>query len=228
MIRAHYYLYRFSFLRPKTLPGVTISIGNITAGGTGKSPLIIEFAQALKKAGYRPAILSRGYKSGLSRKSILVYQNGLSIYRYKIKNKSSIHADEALMQSVKLSEVPIITARRRYEAALYYLKNQIQTQHWLLDDGYQHYTTRDFNIVCLDAQTPFSNGFFLPLGALRSPFSDLNRADLICYTRANSKYPSLEDKNIVGFYTKAQSLDLNFKSLWPVEAKSFFQLHLKV
>ena len=222
--RLHYIFYKIGFFKTRSLRGLTLSLGNISVGGTGKSPLVLEFARALKHAGHEPVILSRGYLSGLKKKSFLVYQDGKVLYSHKIKNLSKIRADEALMQSSCLPKVPVIIGALRYQAAQFYCeKSGKNPSHWILDDAYQHYKIKkDYNIVLLDAKVPFSNGYILPLGGLRTPVSDLKRADLIIYTRSSKKHPKAEHKSLVSQVTRAPSFSIPFESQWPVEANSYF------
>lgn len=182
-------LYDSSLLKQRRLSGSVISIGNISSGGTGKSPLVIEIAEELLKRKYHPAILTRGYKSSIKKNNAVLYMNGVLIAK-KQDTKIYKHADEARMQSVKLKNVPVIVSPKRYEATRWFLKltGVIRPTHWILDDGFQHRQIyRDFNIVLCDAKSSTLNSFSLPAGPMRERLSSLTRADMIILTRSSNK-----------------------------------------
>ena len=140
--------------RPKT---TVISIGNITLGGTGKTPLVIMLSHYLRQTGHKVAVLIRGYGPG------------------KI-------ADEALVLEKNLSGIPVLTGADRITNV-----EKAQTEHSadtiILDDGFQHWKlARDLNIVSIDSLNPFGNGYLLPRGILREPISALKRAEIIVIT----------------------------------------------
>lgn len=179
------------------LPGVVVSVGNIAVGGTGKTPLVIALAKSLAKRGDRPAILTRGYKSGLAKRDNMVLLNG-GIHLAPRANQGSFGLpDEARMQSVELPDVPVICGADRVAAARRWLSTpgiELPT-HWLLDDGFQHRRlARDLDIVLLDATTPFAGGHLLPAGRLREPPNALARAGAIIFTRAGAGHPSASTK----------------------------------
>lgn len=183
-------LYDAEILKSYSLPGRVLSVGNITLGGTGKSPVVMELVQHLVEAGKKPVILTRGYKSSLKRNQIIILFAG-KILR---KNFSSdvIHLpDEALMYSHRCPTIPIIVSRNRFLAAQWYLKGKLIPTHWVLDDGFQHrQIKRDFDLVLLDAEKPFGNEQIFPLGSLREPVGSLKRAHYLIYTRATQSLPS--------------------------------------
>ncbi len=139
-----------------------ISIGNITTGGTGKTPLVIETTRRLLELGRRPAILTRGYGAA-----------------------AGATADEVLEFREALPDVPVVVDPDRVAGAA-----RARAQHHadclVLDDGFQHRRLRrDLDIVLLDALDPWGGGFVLPAGRLREPLAGLRRADLLVITRAN-------------------------------------------
>jgi tetraacyldisaccharide 4'-kinase len=179
-------LYDRGILPRYTLPGVTISVGNIAVGGTGKSPMVMEVVRTLTSQGARCAVLTRGYGSNLGARDWMVVQNGAKVY--SSKPASSI-PDEARMQSVNLPNVPIIIGHDRLLAATRAVQGGfIQSpNHWILDDGFQHRRlTRHLDIVLLDAERPVGNGHLLPRGNLREPLASLRRAGIVFLTRAKS------------------------------------------
>ncbi|MEZ4741239.1 MAG: tetraacyldisaccharide 4'-kinase [Bdellovibrionota bacterium] len=192
--------YKTRLKKTYQLPGITISVGNIAVGGTGKSPIVIELARYLIEQGHRPAVLTRGYKSGIKPEEFAILRNGsIQNSNFGIRN---IYADEAMMQSKELFDVPIIIGRRRYQAAMWYLDIcKEKPTHWILDDGFQHLQVqRSVDIVLLDAVEPLSDEKLLPLGHLRESKKALCRADVIIFTRCKKSFPSdvmmAEVKNI--------------------------------
>ncbi len=194
IIRIRRNWYERGFLTSYPLEGTVISIGNIEAGGTGKSPLTLEICDVLRKTGAQPVILTRGYKSGLSDKESAVLLGEKVLLQPE--NSVNFVADEARMQAAILKDVPIVLGRDRYEAAKRYLENFPKPTHWILDDGFQHLRIRrDIDIVLLDAVRPLDNGRCLPAGLLRESPRALEKADWVIFTRAESGYPNHEIKS---------------------------------
>ncbi len=178
------YLYDKGLLETKKLPCPVVSVGNLTVGGTGKTPMVIMLANFLQKKGYRPAVLSRGY-AGRNRQKSNVISDGQSILLGP--NDSG---DEPFLIAASTSGVPVLTGRDRYSAGKHAL-DQLGANILVLDDAFQHrHVFRNLNILLLDAERPFGNGYTLPRGPLREPRSALKRADLIVLTRADEKIPS--------------------------------------
>ncbi len=143
-------------------PCPVISVGNITAGGTGKTPMVEWLANHLIAADRRPAVLSRGYRA-----------------------TSGTANDESQMLSDHLANVPILTGKDRAASARQALA-QKRANCFILDDGFQHYAmARDLDIVLVDCLLPFGGGHLLPLGLLREPVSALARADILVLTRSD-------------------------------------------
>ncbi len=149
--------------RPVKLPRRTISVGNLTTGGTGKTPMVIELARRLVARGERPAVLLRGYKS--------------------VDGQS----DEAtLLREALGSGVPVEANPSRVAGAAAVLARDESVTCILLDDGFQHrQVDRDVDIVLIDATEPFGYGRLLPRGLLREPIDSLRRADAVIVTRAD-------------------------------------------
>jgi tetraacyldisaccharide 4'-kinase len=164
--------------RGKRLPGFVLSIGNITAGGTGKTPAVIMIARWAKAQGYRVAVLSRGY-GGKIKKGAQVVSNGKDTLL-----GPEISGDEPWLIANSLPDVPVVCSPIRYLAGIK-AKNQFDTNFFILDDGFQHIgLERDLDIVLADAESPFGNTHMLPWGPLREPLSGLRRADIMVFTRA--------------------------------------------
>jgi len=160
--RINHALYNTGLKHSHRLPRPVISIGNITTGGTGKTPMVQWLARALLIRGHHPACLLRGYTVG-----------------------SSSSSDEAalLAQSLK---IPVRANPNRVVAAQQLLAEHPEVDVILLDDGFQHRRVkRDLNIVLIDATEPFGYGHVLPRGMLREPLRGLDRADVVILTRSN-------------------------------------------
>jgi len=143
-------------------PCPVISVGNITAGGTGKTPMVEWLARRLKADGRRPAVLSRGYRA-----------------------TSGTANDESQVLSDHLVDVPILTGKDRAESARQALAQKL-ANCFILDDGFQHYAiARDLDIVLIDCLLPFGGGHLLPRGLLREPLGALRRADVLVLTRSD-------------------------------------------
>lgn len=156
-----------------------VCIGNITAGGTGKTTAVLLAAQLLSKAGIKTAIISRGYKRDKKEKVKVLFDNDLLNWQET--------GDEPYMMSQMLAEykVPVAVASNRYEAAKEIIK-EFKSDILLLDDGFQHHKLqRDANIVLINARDPFGNGKMLPYGILREPLCALKRASLVILTHSN-------------------------------------------
>lgn len=157
-----------------------VCIGNITAGGTGKTTAVLLAATTLAKAGVRVAIVSRGYKRRQKTdQPVILFDNPEADWR--------LAGDEPFMMSRVLSQykVPIVISPNRTEAATQALR-RFKSQIILLDDGLQHHRLqRDANIVLIDAKNPFGNNHLLPYGILREPLTALKRASLVVLTHCD-------------------------------------------
>lgn len=173
-------------LKQESLPGKVISVGNLAVGGTGKSPVVIELARFLQRRGFKPAILTRGYGSGLKPADSLALVGKDLVMG---AGWESAVPDEAQMQARALMTVPVVCGARRAQAARRFLVERPEhaPTHWILDDGFQHrQIKRDLDVVLLDAKRPFA-------GFLREGPSALRRADLVLFTRASDKLPLAAD-----------------------------------
>ena len=154
-----------------------ISVGNITAGGTGKTPCIIALAKMCLAAGVLPAVVSRGYKSELEK------EGGIVADGRKIFLSERQAGDEPYMMAQKLPGVPILIGKDRIKSAA--AAKAMGAKILLLDDGFQYWKlARDLDIVLIDATDPFGGGYVLPRGLLREPKEALSRAGLFLVTKA--------------------------------------------
>ncbi len=162
------FLYQVGFLKKHRLPVPVIIVGNITVGGTGKTPLVIWLAIWLKDAGYRPGIISRGYggQSGSWPQSVDAGSDARQV------------GDEAVLIA-KQTQCPVVVAPLRVAAGQQLLR-QSDCDVILSDDGLQHYALgRDIEIAVIDGERRFGNGYCLPAGPLREPINRLQSVDFI-------------------------------------------------
>jgi tetraacyldisaccharide 4'-kinase len=194
-------LYRRGVFSVQRLPATCISVGNISSGGTGKSPMVEVVTEILLERGFFPAVLTRGYRSGIGRNSIAIFQNGKLTVQRNIRG--NIYPDEARMLSAKLGSVPVVVSPTRYEAAIWYQENSKQKiTHWILDDGFQHVQIhRDVDIVLLDAYSMRKQNQIF-----RESWASLCLANLIIWTRCEENVPSDADDRQLRLYTKQPTL----------------------
>jgi tetraacyldisaccharide 4'-kinase len=174
---------RYSLRNRKRLPCKVISIGNITAGGTGKTPAAIAVAEEALRRGLSPIILTRGYKGTASDPCFVTKGKGPLI---SVREAG----DEPFLMAERLKGVPVVKCRSRYEGGVFALRELgigdegFEKHLFILDDGFQHRGLyRDRDVVLIDADAPFGNGMLLPLGRLREPPAALGRADIIVLTK---------------------------------------------
>jgi len=179
-VRARLLAYRLGIFRRHCLPVFVVSIGNLTVGGTGKTPAVQSLAKWALDQGYRPAVLSRGY-GGRFREGVLEVSDGR-----KVKTVPKESGDEPYLLAQSLPDVPVIVSKARYRGGLFACE-KLFSNFLILDDGFQHVALgRDLDIVLLDASNPFGNGFCLPRGPLREPIEQLERADVCVLTRCGA------------------------------------------
>ena len=167
-VRFRKFLYHLGVLKKHTLPVPVIVVGNITVGGTGKTPLIIWLVGFLKDCGFKPGIISRGY--GGQAESWPQWVTADSDARNV--------GDEALMMA-KRTACPMAVGPLRVDAAIFLLK-QADCNVILSDDGLQHYAlNRDIEIAVIDGERRFGNGYCLPAGPLREPIERLRSVDFV-------------------------------------------------
>lgn len=176
---------------------VVISIGNIVAGGTGKTPVTLMIAQEFYK-NYSIAILSRGYRSPAEKFATPVVLS---------KGEGPMHpasfcGDEPFLISQNLPEAFVFVGKDRHKAS--YMAAKAGAQLILLDDGMQHRRlARDFEVVVMDLHDPFGQGYFLPRGFLRESMSSLARSHIIIINHVDDHEKFLEMKNNIALYSKA-------------------------
>ena len=176
-------LYRRGICKHRRLGGTVLSVGNLTVGGTGKTPMVLWLAEKLIAEGHRPAILTRGYRAGAHSDA-----RGLPA------------SDEVALLRERLgARAQLGVGKDRYESGRTLERHG--AKWFILDDGFQHLAlARDADIVLLDASDPFGGGKLLPAGRLREPRSALARADVVVITRAE-RAPAVEE--LVRQFTRA-------------------------
>jgi len=192
IVQFRLYLYRKRILRERALGCLVISIGNLTVGGTGKTPVVEKFARALQVGGRRVAILSRGYKSVPKRTKRSWLERLLSkeidpprvVSDGKFLLLDSLTAgDEPYMLAHNLKDVIVLVDKDRVKSGRYAI-DKWKVDTLLLDDGLQYlHLKHRLDIVLVDRQAPFGNEFLLPRGTLREPPRNLRRASYIFITK---------------------------------------------
>lgn len=181
-IKLRFFLYRIGFFKIRKLDCKVISIGNITVGGSGKTPMAIYLAEKLKEKGREIVILSRGYKGKV--KDIGVVSDGENILL-----GPEDAGDEPYLMATKLKTVPVIVGRDRYVAGLYAVE-KFNPDIIILDDAFQHIRlARDIDILLIDGRRGFGNGRLFPLGILREYLNGLKRASLFMVKGVNTPFP---------------------------------------
>jgi tetraacyldisaccharide 4'-kinase len=174
--------FRWGIFRKRSFGCLVISVGNITTGGTGKTPIVEVFARALSKEGRKVAVLTRGYRRhpAKSKNDVLVVQGdkgNLSAYEV---------GDEPCLLARNLGNIPIVVGKDRISTGEYAI-SKLGADTLILDDGYQYLSLSNrINIVCVDANRPFGNGNLIPAGFLREPLESLNRANFFFLTKVRS------------------------------------------
>src|SRR6516164_3286849 len=204
-INIRQWLYKYRLLRDKTLGVQVIAVGNLTVGGTGKTPVVEKFARELRDAGRNVAILSRGYRSKPKpfhervlnllllredRTPPRVVSDGRSLLL-----DSEMAGDEPYMLASNLRDVVVLVDKDRVKSGRYAIE-KFGCDTLLLDDGFQywHLRGRRHDVVLIDRQQPFGNEHLLPRGTLREPPSHLARAHTIFITKSDGNTGALRER----------------------------------
>jgi tetraacyldisaccharide 4'-kinase len=172
--------YRHRVFPFRELPCTVISIGNITVGGTGKTPVTIHVAAEIKRAGFNVVIISRGYKGGAEKHGGIV-SDGRTLYM-----DAERAGDEPYMIACRLNDIPVIVGKNRFAVGMLAIE-KFQPDVIVLDDAFQHLKLkRDLDLVLLDHMRPFGNTHLLPRGILREPVSALARSTACILTRCRT------------------------------------------
>ena len=177
-MRVRLSLYRTGALRVHRIASPVISVGNITTGGTGKTPIVEWVARAVAKEGRRACILTRGYGRRDAGKRVLV-SDGEQILADAVKG-----GDEPRLLAERLQGVAAVISDADRVAAARWAEENLKSNLFILDDGFQHLRiARDLDIVAVDATNAWGGGRLLPVGRLREPLSGLTRASIVILTR---------------------------------------------
>ena len=187
------YLYKKGFLTTIKIKVPVLIIGNITLGGTGKTPLALNIIENFLKEGLKPALISRGYGGSANNISEV----------FEFSNVRAV-GDEALLIKSK-SKIPVFIGKDRANVARILLKKYPETSIIISDDGLQHHRLeRDYEIIVVDSQRQFGNGLIFPAGPLREGISRLKQVDAVVYKGVNNnsnfyqmKYITKHFKNLL-------------------------------
>jgi tetraacyldisaccharide 4'-kinase len=178
VILARNLAYDKGWFRQEAVEVPVISVGNLTAGGTGKTPLVEYLVRQLVASGKHPAIVSRGY--GRRSDGVVVVSDGQTV-----QSNAAMGGDEPVQMAHKLANVPIVVAERRIEAAQVAVRD-FHADVLVLDDGYQHRSLkRDLDVLVMDARKDLTREPLLPAGMRREPLSALDRANIVVLSRVD-------------------------------------------
>src|ERR1035437_2844376 len=201
-VKARRFLYDVRILRDATLGVQVIAIGNLTVGGTGKTPVVEKFARELRDAGRNVAILSRGYRAKPPRFHVwllnkILFREDSTPPRVVSDGKSLLldsetAGDEPYMLASNLKDVVVLADKDRVKSGRYAIE-KFGCDTLLLDDGFQYWKLRGRrqDVVLVDRQQPFGNEHLLPRGTLREPPAHLARASTIFITKSDGKTEEL-------------------------------------
>lgn len=180
-------LYDKNIIKPKKVDAFVISIGNITTGGVGKTPIVAQIANYLTSNGEKVAIISRGYGGKLSNNNINVISDGKNIF-YNAK----LAGDEPFWLAQNAEKTIVITTKNRYKGAKYAVEN-FGASKIILDDGFQHRKLhRDLDIVLMDSKIGFGNEKLLPAGPLREGMESFSRIDKFVIVSKDTEHSRAE------------------------------------
>ncbi len=202
IVRLRHIMYRNRILRDAPLGCMVVVVGNLTVGGTGKTPIVEKFARSLSDRGRKVAILSRGYKSksdGIIAKFMRWMTHGEGPKPKVVSDgknvllDSEVAGDEPYMLARNLKNVVVIVDKNRVRAG-HYAITQFGVDTLVLDDGFQYLPLRgQVKLLLVDKTNPFGNMHLLPGGILREPISHLRRASYVFLTKSDGKKsPDLE------------------------------------
>ena len=181
------FLYDKNIIKPHHVKAFVISVGNLTTGGVGKTPVVAEFAKYLINRGDKPAIISRGYGGKLSNKQINLISDGEKTY-YNAK----LAGDEPYWLSENVKGAVVVTSKNRFKAAQYAIE-KFGVNYIILDDGFQHRKLyRDLDIVLMDSEKGFGREKLLPAGPLREGTEAFSRVDKLVIVSKNTDHTRAE------------------------------------
>lgn len=222
VVRIRHALYNHGIVRHHTLGCQVISIGNVTVGGTGKTPVVEVFARTLQKRGRKVAILSRGYKKEEppflqrlmdrlllkeSRTPPRVVSDGRDLLL-----DSAMGGDEPYMLASNLTDVAVLVDKDRVKSGRYAI-NRFGCDTLILDDGFQYLALRHHvEIVLVDCKNPFANGYMLPRGLLREDVRNLSKAHYLFITKCDGSDNSALKAELRKYNAKAEMIECTHRA----------------
>ena len=211
-VQFRHWLYERRIIRYQALGCLLVSIGNLTCGGTGKTPVVEVFARSLSQKGRKVAILSRGYrrkKRTFWEKLAHAFHSGEMELPPQVVSDGrnllmdSEHAgDEPYMLASNLPDVAVVVDKNRVKSGIHAI-DEFETDVIILDDGFQYLRLKPhINIVLVDSTDPFGNGHVLPRGILREPIKNIRRADYIFLTKSDGSHKLHHLKNFLRRHTR--------------------------
>ena len=199
-------LYDSGVRRARRLPCRVVSLGNLTVGGSGKTPLTSFVAGLLREAGYRCGVVSRGYGRSATLRPLLI-SDGRSILA-----DAGAAGDEPALIARDNPAVPVVVGSDRHAAARLLL-SAAPCEVLVLDDAFQHRRlARDLDLLLVDGRDPWANGRMLPRGPLREPLSSVARADAILVTRSEGRVPPALAAALARYHPDAPVLHCGMKA----------------
>ena len=195
-INTRIWLYDNRVIRYRAIGCLVVSIGNLTCGGTGKTPIVEIFARTLSQKGRRVAVLSRGYRSKDKRGFFEKLRKRLFSKKMEVPprvvsdGKNLLHdsitaGDEPYMLASNLKDVAVLVDKDRVKSGLYAI-DEFETDVLILDDGFQYLRLKaHINIILVDSTSPFDNHHVLPRGLMREPIEHILRADYVFLTKSD-------------------------------------------
>lgn len=194
--------------QPQLLPKPVFSVGNLTWGGTGKTPVVIRLCRDLSAMAVKPVVLSRGYGRKAASVGAVIVSDGSRLL------SNSIEAgDEPCLIAASAPQAAVVVGNDRFAAAQAALA-KLQPGAFILDDGFQHWKLgRDLDIVCVNCLDPWGNGLLIPAGTLREPLSALKRADVVILTNADRAGSESRDmlRRSIGKYFSGPVLSAGYR-----------------
>lgn len=224
--RLRFYLYDNRIFRDAQLGCLVVVVGNLTVGGTGKTPIVEKIARSLADKGRRVAILSRGYKSksdSLPRKILRWFTHGESPKPRVVSDgkrvllDSSVAGDEPFMLARNLPGVIVIVDKNRVRAG-HYAVSEFGADTLVLDDGFQYLPLKgQIQLLLVDKTNPFGNKRLLPRGILREPVSHLKRASYIFLTKSDGEKDFELEQTIRKFNKTAEIIECSHRLRYMVD-----------
>lgn len=234
VIQLRFFLYRIRVFRSRSVTAWVISVGNITLGGTGKTPVVEHLARLLHSRGRKVAVISRGYRRKTGPRWRRVKEKILGAPTTRIVSdgnnillNSQVAGDEPYLLAANLDGIPVLINRNRAKAALYAVR-RLKADTIILDDGFQHLgLKRDLDIVLIDSNHPFGNNHIFPRGILREPPRNLSRADMILVTKAREGQQEELKSKLRKYNQKAEILECRHNPVYLRDVRTSIKASLE-